>query len=161
LKAQGRYALLLTVLLFVALVRDLPDGNGVVHMILFLVPSAICAGIMGVSRWTPAWVVDPDTGLKGGAVFVLSGPIAILYCITAMIGVVSWQIEEPLSRSLAMLACAPTLLFTNIMGWSALIYGILPDGERSAPSSQPKWSPPESAVESVDLRSLRHSRMRD
>lgn len=114
---------------------------------------------MGIGRLTPSWLEDPNSLLKGGGIFVASTLVMLLYILVGMMAVIPWEIEEPLSRSLAMLACLPTLLFANIFGWAALIYGIVGRPSSPPPQIETGWKMPEKSDEEVDLRSLRHSRM--
>ncbi|WP_170399633.1 hypothetical protein [Ruegeria arenilitoris] len=159
LRAQGRYGLLMSAMLIWALVARFPEAHSHVHMTVLSVLGLVVGAIMAIGRFTPAWLEDPNNVLKGGGVFVASGLVTILYILVGMMAVIPWQIEEPLSRSLAMLACVPTLVFANILGWSALIYGAVGGKSSPPPTIETGWKMPETSKEEVDLRSLRHSRM--
>ncbi|MBO9444768.1 hypothetical protein [Ruegeria sp. R14_0] len=159
LRAQGKYAILVSALLLAGLINGLPEGHSIGYPVVCLILAAFCGIVMGIPRFTPSWLSDPKGILRGGCVFILSSVVLILYIVVGMLSVVVWEIPEPLSRSLAMLACLPTVLFTNIFGWSALIYGILPDPDQPGPRARSAAPPATEPAADVDLRNLRHSRM--
>lgn len=76
----------------------------------------------------------------------------------AFSAVIAWNIEEPFSRGLAMLAAASLALPALVVQWLGLVLGCWPDDDAPR-AAVPPATPRVPAASTEDLRALRLSRM--
>ncbi|QYX58442.1 hypothetical protein K1T73_08870 [Roseovarius sp. SCSIO 43702] len=120
---------------------------------------AILAALVGVwPRLTPAWVARPNRVGPALGLFFLAGIMMIPLVMLAFSAVIAWNIEEPFSRGLAMLAAASLALPALVVQWLGLVLGCWPDDDAPR-AAVPPATPRVPAASTEDLRALRLSRM--
>lgn len=165
LRAQGGYTLLLVLISSFGLPIFHPAE-------LFALPLLVTALGLGLGLflikqgWQPDFLRNPRGLIKGLGAMLASNAIFVLAVLLGYVAVLNMDLQEPLSRSVAMTTAAPTFFFTGLM-WCASLFLISakPNDRKSATSQAPlpgAKTHPEPALPDLtadDLRNLRISRM--
>ena len=85
----------------------------------------------------PAWFARPSRRRHLLPVLLGTGLLPLLFVLPAMGAVIAMQIEEPLSRSLSVMAAAPPFLLLGLCFWMGLALCVWPDRTGGTPAPVP------------------------
>jgi len=160
LRSLGHYGILLSLISAAGLYVGWTQGFHIGPLVVMTLIALGLSLIMCISKWTPNWLADPNSMWAAFVIFVGSGPLILLFGLVAMGVTVSWGLEASVGKLLSIIIALPAFALGQVVGWSALFYGILPDKSRPGPPDQASVLPPSAQpTTSVDLRALRQSRM--
>lgn len=149
---QGSYMLLLVGLSFFTMPIFALDGV-LLRSLMIAFAGLGVALFLCRSRWQPAFIREPKGFFKGLGAMLASSFVFLVAMFLGYLAVINMNLEEPMSRNIAILTALPSLVVTGVMWWAALFLSFLPADDDTPPRVTPKRP-----IASPDARALRLSR---
>lgn len=137
MRVQGSYMMLVIGLSFFTMPIFVLDGVLARSLVMTLIALVVALWLRR-PHWQLAFLHAPQGIIQGFGAMLMSFVVFVVSVMIGYLAVINMNLDEPLSRQLAILTALPSLLVTGVMFWSALLLAVLPRNDATPPRVTPR-----------------------